>query len=181
MTERSSLPLRALPGGRAELRVVLHLDWQDLAVLGQEAGRLAGRLQRAVTLDEAVSHRLSAREASPAASPAGEGPVAPAADPAPAPAPAAADRPAAESGRHAAGRRDEGSGSVAQAQAGVATIALPDRSERAAQPEKRPADTHRTLERISLASSAAPSGGSPGAESATVPATESARAAGTAG
>ncbi|GAA2812722.1 hypothetical protein ACFQ0M_46995 [Kitasatospora aburaviensis] len=59
-------PLRALPDGNAELRVVLTLSWNDVASLGREAGRLATRLQRAVSLDEAASHLLGARPESAA-------------------------------------------------------------------------------------------------------------------
>ncbi|GAA2813290.1 hypothetical protein GCM10010441_42470 [Kitasatospora paracochleata] len=54
-------PLRALPDGNAELRVVLTLSWNDVASLGREAGRLATRLQRAVSLDEVASQLLAAR------------------------------------------------------------------------------------------------------------------------
>ena len=50
-----------LPDGEAELALVLRLPWEDVAALGQEAGRLAARMQRPVTLDEAVSHRLRSR------------------------------------------------------------------------------------------------------------------------
>ncbi|MGW7263775.1 hypothetical protein [Streptomyces sp. NPDC054842] len=74
MNERVTPPMHALPDGEAEIALVLHLPWEDLAALGQEAGRLAARMQRPVTLDEAVSHRLrSARPAAhakPAAAPA---------------------------------------------------------------------------------------------------------------
>ncbi|WP_354637426.1 hypothetical protein [Kitasatospora camelliae] len=62
-------PLRALPDGNAELRVVLTLSWNDVASLGREAGRLATRLQRTVSLDEAASHVLSARPESAALAP----------------------------------------------------------------------------------------------------------------
>ncbi|WP_189188365.1 hypothetical protein [Streptomyces albiflavescens] len=65
MNERVTPPMHALPDGEAEIALVLHLPWEDVAALGQEAGRLAARLQRPVTLDEAVSHRL--RSARPAA------------------------------------------------------------------------------------------------------------------
>jgi hypothetical protein len=65
MTDQSSIPLQvqALPDGDAELRLVLHLRWEDVAALGQEAGRLAVQLQRPVSLDEAASHRLRTRSA----------------------------------------------------------------------------------------------------------------------
>ncbi|WP_377268173.1 hypothetical protein [Peterkaempfera sp. SMS 1(5)a] len=58
MNDQSSVPVLALPDGGAELRLVVQLRWEDVAALGQEAGRLAARLQRPVTLDEAVGHRL---------------------------------------------------------------------------------------------------------------------------
>ncbi|MFI1335086.1 hypothetical protein ACH4U7_34260 [Streptomyces sp. NPDC020845] len=64
MNEPAIPPVQALPGGDAELRLVLHLSWEDIARLGQEAGRLAAQLQRPVSLDEAVSHRLRGRPAS---------------------------------------------------------------------------------------------------------------------
>ncbi|MEU6237939.1 hypothetical protein [Kitasatospora sp. NPDC047058] len=66
MNDLSVPPLRALPDGNAELRVVLTLSWNDVASLGREAGRLATRLQRAVSLDEAASHVLSTRPESAA-------------------------------------------------------------------------------------------------------------------
>ena len=44
---------------------MLHLPWEDVAALGQEAGRLAAQMQRPVTLDEAVSHRPAARPGRP--------------------------------------------------------------------------------------------------------------------
>jgi hypothetical protein len=50
--------VQALPNGEAELALVVHLPWEDVARLGQEAGRLATQMQRPVSLDEAVSHRL---------------------------------------------------------------------------------------------------------------------------
>ncbi|MFI6449111.1 hypothetical protein [Kitasatospora sp. NPDC050543] len=59
-------PLRALPDGNAELRVVLTLSWNDVASLGREAGRLATHLQRTVSLDEAASYVLGARPESAA-------------------------------------------------------------------------------------------------------------------
>ncbi|MFD3921151.1 hypothetical protein [Streptomyces sp. NPDC058595] len=55
--------LQALPDGEAELRLVVRLQWEDVAALGQEAGRLAHQMQRPVSLDEAVSHRLRGRSA----------------------------------------------------------------------------------------------------------------------
>ncbi|MDQ0773769.1 hypothetical protein QF026_002235 [Streptomyces aurantiacus] len=63
MNDRTAQPLIATPDGEAELAVVLRLSWEDVAALGQEAGRLAERMQRPVTLDEAVSHRLRGRQA----------------------------------------------------------------------------------------------------------------------
>ncbi|MEU4167699.1 hypothetical protein AB0F46_12530 [Streptomyces sp. NPDC026665] len=65
MSDRVTPPMHALPDGEAEIALVVHLPWEDVAALGQEAGRLAARLQRPVTLDEAVSHRL--RSSRPAA------------------------------------------------------------------------------------------------------------------
>ncbi|WP_330177380.1 hypothetical protein OG875_30050 [Streptomyces sp. NBC_01498] len=58
--------LQALPDGEAELRVVVRLSWEDVAALGQEAGRLAKQMQRPVGLDEAVAHRLRTRAVTPA-------------------------------------------------------------------------------------------------------------------
>jgi hypothetical protein len=70
MNDRVTPPMHALPDGEAEIALVLHLPWEDVAALGQEAGRLAARMQRPVTLDEAVSHRLrSARSAAHAKPP----------------------------------------------------------------------------------------------------------------
>lgn len=64
--------LQALPDGEAELRLVVRLQWEDVAALGQEAGRLAHQMQRPVSLDEAVSHRLRGRSAATHAKPAQE-------------------------------------------------------------------------------------------------------------
>ncbi|WP_269857450.1 hypothetical protein [Streptomyces sp. RPT161] len=61
MSEQHSLPISTHPDGGAELHVVLHLRWEDVAALGREAARLAAQLQRPVSLDEAASQRLSAR------------------------------------------------------------------------------------------------------------------------
>jgi hypothetical protein len=55
--------LQALPDGEAELRLVVRLQWEDVAALGQEAGRLAAQMQRPVSLDEAAGHRLRTRAA----------------------------------------------------------------------------------------------------------------------
>jgi hypothetical protein len=79
MNEHSNVPLHALPDGEAELRLVVRLQWADVAALGQDAGRLAAQMQRPVSLDEAVSHRLRTRSAATHAKPAPERsqPVAP--------------------------------------------------------------------------------------------------------
>ncbi|MHB9858332.1 hypothetical protein [Streptomyces sp. YIM S03343] len=66
MTERVAPPIHALPDGEAEIALVIHLPWEDVARLGQEAARLASQTQRPVTLDEAVSHRLRSLRASAA-------------------------------------------------------------------------------------------------------------------
>ncbi|MGC0328927.1 hypothetical protein RKD23_001917 [Streptomyces sp. SAI-170] len=68
--------MHALPDGEAEIALVVRIPWEDVARLGQEAGRLATQMQRPVTLDEAVSHRLRSRpavaaHARPAEQPAG--------------------------------------------------------------------------------------------------------------
>ncbi|MFC3574717.1 hypothetical protein ACFOZ0_15820 [Streptomyces yaanensis] len=77
MNDRVTPPIHALPDGEAELALVIHLPWEDVARLGQEAARLASQMQRPVTLDEAVSHRLrSARAAAAHAKPAGMPPQA---------------------------------------------------------------------------------------------------------
>ena len=77
MSDRVTPPIHALPDGEAEIAVVLRLPWEDVARLGQDAGRLATQMQRPVTLDEAVSHRLrSTRPAAAHAKPAGEQPAA---------------------------------------------------------------------------------------------------------
>ncbi|GGZ26238.1 hypothetical protein [Streptomyces poonensis] len=73
MNDRVTPPMHALPDGEAEIALVLRLPWEDVARLGQEAGRLAAQLQRPVTLDEAVSHRLrSARPSAAHAKPPAE-------------------------------------------------------------------------------------------------------------
>ncbi|MET7848458.1 hypothetical protein [Streptomyces avermitilis] len=76
MNERVTPPIQALPDGEAEVALVLHLPWEDVALLGQEAGRLAARMQRPVTLDEAVSHRLRSNRSAAHAKPAGAQPPA---------------------------------------------------------------------------------------------------------
>ncbi|MEV4332716.1 hypothetical protein AB0K02_19615 [Streptomyces sp. NPDC049597] len=63
MNDRISPDLQALPDGEAELRLVVRLAWEDVAALGQEAGRLAARMQRPVSLDEAAGQRLRTRSA----------------------------------------------------------------------------------------------------------------------
>ncbi|MFJ9559230.1 hypothetical protein ACIRQQ_04195 [Streptomyces fuscichromogenes] len=66
-------PMQALPDGEAEISLVVRLPWEDVARLGQEAGRLAAQMQRPVTLDEAVSNRLrSTRPAAAHARPGAE-------------------------------------------------------------------------------------------------------------
>lgn len=76
MNDRVTPSLHALPDGEAEIAVVLRLPWEDVARLGQDAGRLATQMQRPVTLDEAVSHRLRSPRAAAHAKPAGEQPAA---------------------------------------------------------------------------------------------------------
>ena len=77
MNDRVTPPMHATPDGEAEISLVIRLPWEDVARLGQEAGRLAAQMQRPVTLDEAVSHRLrSTRPAAAHAKPAGEQPAA---------------------------------------------------------------------------------------------------------
>ncbi|AVZ71350.1 hypothetical protein SLUN_03015 [Streptomyces lunaelactis] len=70
MNDPTIPPLQALPDGEAELRLVLRLQWEDIAALGQEAGRLAAQMRRPVSLDEAASHRLRTRAAATHARPA---------------------------------------------------------------------------------------------------------------
>ncbi|GAA3496497.1 hypothetical protein GCM10019016_035980 [Streptomyces prasinosporus] len=74
MNDRVTPALHALPDGEAELTLVVRLPWEDIARLGQEAGRLASQTQRPVTLDEAVSHRLRSPRTAAHAKPAGEQP-----------------------------------------------------------------------------------------------------------
>lgn len=76
MNDRVTPPMHALPDGEAELSVVVRLPWEDVARLGQEAGRLAAQMQRPVTLDEAVSHRLRSARGAAHAKPTGEQPAA---------------------------------------------------------------------------------------------------------
>ncbi|MGW1719557.1 hypothetical protein [Streptomyces sp. NPDC002156] len=74
MNDRVTPPMQALPNGEAELALVVHLPWEDVARLGQEAGRLATQMQRPVSLDEAVSHRLRSSGLGAHARPAGAQP-----------------------------------------------------------------------------------------------------------
>jgi len=76
MNDRITPPMQALPDGEAEISLVLRLPWEDVARLGQEAGRLASQMQRPVTLDEAVSSRLRSTRPASHAKPAGEQPAA---------------------------------------------------------------------------------------------------------
>ncbi|MCX5051739.1 MULTISPECIES: hypothetical protein [unclassified Streptomyces] len=76
MNDRVTPAMQATPDGEAELSLVVRLPWEDVARLGQEAGRLASQMQRPVTLDEAVSHRLRSVRSAAHAKPAGEQPAA---------------------------------------------------------------------------------------------------------
>lgn len=76
MNDRVTPTMQALPDGEAEIALVLKLPWEDVARLGQEAGRLASQMQRPVTLDEAVSNRLRSTRPAAHAKPAGEQPSA---------------------------------------------------------------------------------------------------------
>ncbi|MDH6515849.1 hypothetical protein M2164_002312 [Streptomyces sp. SAI-208] len=76
MNDRTTPAMHALPDGEAELSLVVRLPWEDVARLGQEAGRLASQMQRPVTLDEAVSNRLRSTRSAAHAKPAGEQPSA---------------------------------------------------------------------------------------------------------
>ncbi|AWW37053.1 hypothetical protein ADL00_13645 [Streptomyces sp. AS58] len=76
MNDRVTPAMQATPDGEAQLALVVHLPWDDVARLGQEAGRLAAQLQRPVTLDEAVSHRLRSVSPGAHAKPAGTQPAA---------------------------------------------------------------------------------------------------------
>ncbi|EPD66072.1 MULTISPECIES: hypothetical protein [Streptomyces] len=81
MNDRVTPAMHATPDGEAEISLVVKLPWEDVARLGQEAGRLAAQMQRPVTLDEAVSHRLRSVRSASHAKPAGEQPAAVAAAP----------------------------------------------------------------------------------------------------
>ncbi|MFE2276803.1 hypothetical protein ACFXAE_05980 [Streptomyces sp. NPDC059454] len=72
MNDRVPTAMHALPDGEAELTLVVRLPWEDVARLGQEAGRLAAQLRRPVTLDEAVSHRLRSARGAAHAKPAAQ-------------------------------------------------------------------------------------------------------------
>ncbi|WP_030796053.1 MULTISPECIES: hypothetical protein [unclassified Streptomyces] len=65
MTDAGNPQLQALPEGDAQLSLVVRLQWEDVAALGQEATRLAARFKRPVTLDEAAAHRLRIRPPAP--------------------------------------------------------------------------------------------------------------------
>ncbi|MFI8093704.1 hypothetical protein ACIF9R_36245 [Streptomyces sp. NPDC086080] len=75
MNDRVTPSIHALPDGEAELTLVVRLPWEDIARLGQEAGRLAAQTGRPVTLDEAVSHRLRSPKVAAHAKQAGEQPA----------------------------------------------------------------------------------------------------------
>ncbi|MCX4765641.1 hypothetical protein OG562_32625 [Streptomyces sp. NBC_01275] len=79
MNDRVTPPMHATPDGEAEIALVIKLPWEDVARLGQEAGRMASQMQRPVTLDEAVSNRLRSRPAAAAHARPAEQPAAPAA------------------------------------------------------------------------------------------------------
>ncbi|EGX59722.1 hypothetical protein SZN_11103 [Streptomyces zinciresistens K42] len=100
MNDRGTPPIHATPDGEAEIAVVLRLPWEDVARLGQDAGRLAAQTQRPVTLDEAVSHRLRSPRAATHAKPPAEQPAA-AAMPASASVSSLPSRPPAEQARQA--------------------------------------------------------------------------------
>ncbi|MFF6988564.1 hypothetical protein [Streptomyces sp. NPDC010273] len=76
MNDRNSPQLTATPDGEAEISLVVRLPWEDVARLGQEAGRLAAQMQRPVTLDEAVSNRLRSNALGAHAKSAGAQPAA---------------------------------------------------------------------------------------------------------
>ena len=98
MNDRVPTAMHALPDGEAELTLVVRLPWEDVARLGQEAGRLASQMRRPVTLDEAVSHRLRSVRGAAHAKPAVPAPDAGAAGAAVASLPS---RPPAEQARQA--------------------------------------------------------------------------------
>ena len=86
MNDRVTPAMHALPDGEAELTLVVRLPWEDVARLGQEAGRRASQTRRPGTRDGAVSHRLRSVRSAAHARPAGEQPP---------PAPASASVPSA--------------------------------------------------------------------------------------
>ncbi|MGC0374036.1 hypothetical protein [Streptomyces sp. SAI-229] len=75
MNDRVTPAMHALPDGEAELTLVVRLPWEDVARLGQEAGRLAAQMRRPVTLEEAVSHRLRSVKSAAHARPASATPA----------------------------------------------------------------------------------------------------------
>ncbi|MFG3658403.1 hypothetical protein [Streptomyces sp. NPDC047706] len=102
MNERVTPEVQATPDGEAQLALVVRLPWEDVARLGQEAGRMAAQLQRPVTLDEAVGNRLRSVSPGAHAKPAG---VQPGAMPvAPASVSSLPSRPPAEQARQAIDR-----------------------------------------------------------------------------
>ncbi|NEE08049.1 hypothetical protein G3M58_16485 [Streptomyces sp. SID7499] len=102
MNDRVTPAMHALPDGEAELTLVVRLPWEDVARLGQDAGRLATQLRRPVTLEEAVSHRLRSTRVASHAKPAGEQP--PVVTAAPASVSSLPSRPPAEQARQAIDR-----------------------------------------------------------------------------
>ncbi|MGR8010695.1 hypothetical protein [Streptomyces hypolithicus] len=70
MSDREVPMMQGLLDGGAELTVVLHLRWDDVAALGREASRLAVQSGSPVSLDEAVSHRLRTWSTAVASAPA---------------------------------------------------------------------------------------------------------------
>jgi hypothetical protein len=103
MNDRATPATHALPDGEAEIALVLRLPWEDVARLGQEAGRPAAQRQRPVTPDEAVSHRLRSARSTAHARPGAQ----PGEQPAPVVAPAVSSlppRPPGEQARQAIDR-----------------------------------------------------------------------------
>ncbi|GAA2361164.1 hypothetical protein [Streptomyces cuspidosporus] len=140
MNEPVTPPVQALPGGEAELRLVLHLSWEDIARLGQDASRLASQLQRPVSLDEAVSHRLRARPPAAHAKPAADRGQ-PLAASAPSPAAPLAARSPGEQARQAI---EKINGSAQPYQVGAETTGAPPPGPA---PEALPTDARGILER----------------------------------
>ncbi|MGP2442775.1 hypothetical protein [Streptomyces sp. JW3] len=104
MNDRATPAMHALPDGEAEIALVLRLPWEDVARLGQEAGRLAAQRQRPVTLDEAVSHRLRSARSAAHARPGAQSGEQPAPVVAPAPVSSLPPRPPGEQARQAIDR-----------------------------------------------------------------------------